>query len=131
MKTLHEAKWRKQNNQLKAKMAREKAKQMEHNRKDKQAQTGPTLKIHKLKMHEEDELLDEDVPQPIILIQIGLEWKVVKALIDTGLDCNTISYELFQTLNDVALQPTNAVLRSFTSYTTQPRGVCNLIVHVE
>ena len=75
--------------------------------------------------------MDEDVPQPIILIQIGLERKIVKALIDTRLDCNTISYELFQTLNDVALQPTNAILRSFTSHITQPKGVCNLMVHVE
>ena len=75
--------------------------------------------------------MDEIVPQPIILIQIGLERKVVKALIDMGLDCNTISYELFQTLNDIALQPTNTVLRSFTSHITQPKGVCNLVVHVE
>ena len=92
---------------------------------------GQQLRIHKLNLHKEDELLDEDVPQPIILIQIGLERKIVKALIDRGLDCNTISYELFQTLNDIALQPTNVVLRSFTSHITQPKGVCNLIVHVE
>ena len=92
---------------------------------------GQQLKIHKLNLHKDDELLDEDVPQPIILIQIGLERKIVKALIDTGSDCNTISYELFQTLNDVALQPTNVVLQSFTSHITQPKGVCNLMVHVE
>ena len=53
--------------------------------------------------------MDEVVPQPIILIQIGIDRKVVKALIDTGSDCNTISYELFQTLRNVALQPTNAI----------------------
>ena len=34
---LHEEKWRKQSNQLKAKMAREEAKQRERNRKDKKA----------------------------------------------------------------------------------------------
>ena len=62
---------------------------------------GQQLKIHKLNLHKEDELLDEDVPQRVILIQIGLESKIVKALIDMGLDCNTISNELFQTLNDV------------------------------
>ena len=72
LKMLHEEKWRKQNNQLKAKMAREEARQREHNKKDKQAQTGHTFKIHKLKLHKEDELLDEDIPQPIIMIQIGL-----------------------------------------------------------
>ena len=128
---LHEAKWRKQNNQLKVEMAREEAKQRERNRKDEHAQTGQQLKIHKLNLHKDDELLEEDVPQPIILIQIGLERKIVKALIDTGLDCNTISYDLFQTLNDVALQPTNVVLRSFTSHITHPKGMCKLMVHVE
>ena len=92
---------------------------------------GQQLKIHKLNLHKEDVLSDEDVLKPIIFIQIGLERKIVKALIDTGLDCNTISYELFQTLHDVALQPTNAVLRSYTSHITQPKGVCKSMVHVE
>ena len=92
---------------------------------------GQQLKIHMLNLHEEYELSNEDVPQPIILIQIGLERKEVKALIDTGSDCNTIFYELFQTLNDATLQPTNTVLRSFTSHITQPKEVCNLMVHVE
>ena len=131
LKTLHEAKWRKRNKQLKAETAREEAKQRERNSKDKRAQMGQKLKINKLNLHDNDELLDEDGPRPIILIQIGLERKIVKALIDTGSDCNTISYELFHTLNDVALQPTNAVLRSFTSHITQPKGVCKLMVHVE
>ena len=131
LKMLHGAKWRKRNNQLKAKMAREEAKQRERNRKGKRAQMGQQLNIHKLNLHEDDELLDEVVPQPIILIQIELEQTLVKALIDTRLDCNTISYELFQTLRNVALQPTNVVVKSFTSHTTQPMGVCNLIVHVE
>ena len=131
MKILHEAKWGKQNNWLKAKMAREEAKQRKRIKKDKHAQIGQQLKIHKLNFHKEDELLDEDVPQSIILIQIGIERKIVKALIDTGFDCNTISYELFQNLNDIALQPTNAILRSFTSHITQPKRVCSLIVHVE
>ena len=118
---LHEAKWRKRNNKLKAEMAREEAKRRERNRKEKRAHMGQRLKIHKLNLHEDDELLDEDVPQPIILIQIGLERKVVKALIDTSSDCNTISYDLFQTLSDIAFQPINAILRSFTSHTTKPR----------
>ena len=92
---------------------------------------GQQLKAHKLNLHKDDELLDEDVPQPRILIQISLERKIVKDLIDTGSDCNTIFYELFQTLIDVALQPSNVVLRSFTSHITQPKGVCNLMGHVE
>ena len=60
-------------------MAREEAKQRERNRKDKCAQLGQQLKIHKLNLHKDDELLVEDV-KPIILIQIGLERKIVKAL---------------------------------------------------
>ena len=74
---------------------REEAKQRERNKKDKCAHMGQQLKICKLNLHKEDELLDEDFLQPIILIQIGLESKIKKALIDTRPDCNTISYELF------------------------------------
>ena len=74
---------------------------------------GQQLKIHKLNLHKNDELSDEDVPQPIILIQIGLERKIVKALIDTRLDCNTISYELFQQLNRYELQETQVLKNPF------------------
>ena len=45
---LHEAKWRKQNNQLKADLARIEVKQRECNQKEKQAQTGQTLKNHQI-----------------------------------------------------------------------------------
>ena len=93
---LHEAKWGKQNNQLRADLAREEAKQRECNKKEKQAQARQTLEINKLQLQEDDKLLDEIVPQPKILIQIGHEQKIVKALIDMGLDCNTISQDLFQ-----------------------------------
>ena len=62
-----------------------------------------TLKMNKLKLHKDDNLLDEIVPQPIILIQIGLERKVFKALIDMGSDCNTVFYDLFQDLKNVFL----------------------------
>ena len=55
----------------------------------------------------------------------------MQALIDTGLDCNTISNKLFETLEGVALQPTNAILRLFTAHTTKPRGICNLVVFVD
>ena len=64
LKTLHDAKWRKRNNQLKAKMAREESKQRER---------GHILKTNKLKLQEDEELLDEIAPQLIISIQIGLE----------------------------------------------------------
>ena len=49
-------------------MAREEAKRRERNRKDKCAQMGQKLKIHKFNLHKDDELLEEDVPWPIILI---------------------------------------------------------------
>ena len=62
----------------------------------KEPQHDLTLNINKIQLHEEEELLDEVVPQPIITIQIGNEQKLVKVLIDTGLDCNTISQDLFQ-----------------------------------
>ena len=88
-------------------------------------------KINKIQLHEEEELLDEVVAQPIITIQIGDEQKMVQALIDTGSDCNTISNKLFETLEGVALQPTNAILRLFTTHTTKPRGICNLVIFVD
>ena len=55
------------------------------------------LNTNRIQLHEEKDLLDKVVPQPIITIQIGNERKLVKALIiDMGLDYNTISQELFQ-----------------------------------
>ena len=82
-------------------------------------------------MQDDDQLLDEIGPQPITSIQIGCEQKIVKALIDTSSDCNTISYDLFQMLKGVVVQPTNAIPKPFTSHTTKPKGVCNLVVHVD
>ena len=93
--------------------------------------TGQNVQINKIRLHDEEELLDEVVPQPIINIQIGNEQKLVQALIDTGLDCNIISNNLFEILEGVALQPTNAILRLFTAHTTKPRGICNLVVFVD
>ena len=84
-------------------------------------QTGQNVQINKIRLHDEA-LLDKVVPQPIINIQIGNEQKLVQALIDIRLDCNTISNKLLETLEGVALQPTNAILRSFTTHTTKPRG---------
>ena len=55
----------------------------------------------------------------------------MQALIDTGSDCNTISNDLFDQLEGVALQPTNAILRLFTAHTTKPRGMCNSVVFVD
>ena len=75
--------------------------------------------------------MDEVVPQPIINIQIGNERKLVQALIDTGFDCNTLSNKLFETLEGVTLQPTNAILRLFIAHTTKPRGICNLVVLID
>ena len=131
MKTLHEVKWRKQNNQLKVELAREEVKQRERNKKEKQAQTRQTLKINKLKLQEVDKLLDEIIPPPIITIQIGNEQIIMQALIDTGSDCNTISKDLFAQQEGIALLPTNAILRSVIAHTTKPRGICNLMVHVD
>ncbi|WP_232819258.1 hypothetical protein, partial [Homoserinimonas sp. OAct 916] len=52
-------------------------------------------------------------------------------LIDTGADCNTISFELFQQLKGVELQPTNATLKAFTNHSIKARGTSELIVFVD
>ena len=59
------------------------------------------------------------------MIQIENEQKLVKTLIDTRLDYNTISQNLFEQLEGVALQSTNAILRSFIAHTTKPKGTCD------
>ena len=89
------------------------------------------LTFNKIQLHKKEELLDKVVPQPIITIQIGNEQKLVQALIDTGSDCNTISEDLFDQLEGIALQPTNTILKLFTAHTTKPRGICNLVVYVD
>ena len=66
-------------------------------------QMGQNVQINKIQLHDEEELLDEAIPQPIITIQIGKEQKFVQALIDIGSDCNTISNDLFDQLEGVAL----------------------------
>ena len=81
------------------------------------------MNINKIQLHEEEELLDKVVPQPIIMIQIGNERKLMKILIDTGFDCNTISQDLFQQLEGATLQPKNAILKSFVSHTTKPKAI--------
>ena len=112
-------------------LASEESNEGECNKDPKGSQTGQNVQINKIQLHDEEELLDKAIPQPIITIQIGNEQKLVQALIDTASDCNTISNKLFGTLEGIALLPTNALMRSFTAHTTKPRGICNLVVYID
>ena len=100
----------------------------ECNKELKEPQTKLNKKINKIQLHEEDELLDKVVSQPIITIQIGNEQKTMKSLIDMGLDCNTISQDKFDQLKGASLQPTNTILRSFTTHTIKPKGTSKLAI---
>ena len=112
-------------------LAHEESNKGGHNMEFQEPQTGQNVQINKIQFHDEEELLDEVIPPPIITIQIGNEQKLVQALIDIGSDCNTISKDLFDQLEGIGLLPTNAILRLFIAYTTIPRGICNLVVYVD
>ena len=77
-------------------LASEKPNVRECNKAFKESLIGQNIQINKIQLHDEEELVDKVVPQTIITIQIGNEQKLVQALIDTRLDCNTISQLLFQ-----------------------------------
>ena len=89
------------------------------------------IQMNNIQLHDEEEVLDEVNPQPIITIQIGNEQKLVQALIDTWSKCNTISKYLFEQLEGIALIPMTIILRLFTTHTTKPREICNLVVYVD
>ena len=112
-------------------LASEESNEGERNKEPKGSQMEQNIQINKIQLHDEEELLDEAIPQPLITIQIGNEQKLVQVLIESGSDCNTISNKLFETLEGVALQPKNAILRLFATHTTKPRGICNLVVFVD
>ena len=112
-------------------LASEESNKGECNKEPKGSQMGQKVQINKIQLHDEEELLDEVIPPPIITIQIGNERKLVQALIDIWSDCNTISKDLFDQLEGIALLPTNTILRSFTTHTTKPRGICNLVIFVD
>ena len=109
----------------------EESNEIECNTKLNVPQIEQNIQVNKIQLHDEKELLDEVIPPPIVTIQIGNEWKLVQALVDIGLDCNTISKYLFEQLEGIALLPTNAILRLFTAHTTKPRGICNFVVYVD
>ena len=68
---------------------------------------------------------------PQILVDVGaLELPVVTALIDTGADTNTISYDLWDSLGQPNLKSTNLQVSGFFGQSTTLLGVCHLHVYV-
>ena len=112
-------------------LANKESKKREHNKELNKPQIEQNIQINKIWLHDEEELLDKVTPPPITTIKIGNEQKLVKALIDTWLDCNTISIDLFEPLEGIVLLPTNAILRLFIAHTTKPRGICSLVVYID
>ncbi len=60
----------------------------------------------------------ENTPQPFIEVQFQNREISTFALIDTGANGNTMSYEFFQTLANVDLHHTNAHFQMFTNQIT-------------
>ena len=52
---------------------------------------------------------EDETPPPFIAIQLGIDRLETHAFIDSKVDCNTISYELFQKLKGVHLKDINVV----------------------
>ena len=99
---LHQAKWRKARKQLEIELAQEEAKIRAQKRKLVLEKSKP-MQMYKMKLLKGEDELEEETLQPIITIQIGEERLVTQAYIDSGVDRNTISYELYKKLKYVEL----------------------------
>ena len=75
-----------------------------------------------------DEL--NEVPKPIIHVQIGKERILVRAFLDTGADGNLISNKLYQQLQGIKLEKKPMKLQTFLGETIKPVGVCMLDLYV-
>ena len=78
------------------------------------------MRIYKIELLRDEDELKEETPQPIITIQVVEERLVTQAFIDSGVDGNTISYELYKQLKCLELHETTAMFESFTSHKTKP-----------
>ena len=67
---------------------------------------------------------------PQILVDVGAIGLPVTALIDTGADTNTISYDLWVNLGQPQLKATTLQVVSFFGQTTNLLGMCRLPVYV-
>ena len=56
---------------------------------------------------------------------------MTQAFIDSGVDRNTISYELYKQLKGVELKETSTTFKLFTGHKTKLCGVCMLQVFVD
>ena len=88
-------------------------------------------KRHKFAIITTDNDKDEDeTPPPFIAVQLGKERLETYAFIDSEVDGNTISYELFWTLKNVNLIDTDAMFWAYIGHTTQAFGMCKLDLNV-
>ena len=88
-------------------------------------------KCHKFNIITTDNADDEEeTPLPFIAICLGIERLETYAFIDSGVDGNTISYELFQKLKDVKLIEIDAVFEANIGHKMQAFGMCSLDLNV-
>ena len=127
---LHQAKWQKERKKIEIELAQEEAKLRVQKRKLVR-ETGKPMWIYKMELLRGEEELDEEIPQPIITIQVGEERLVTQAFIDSGADGNTISYEFYKQLKGVEIHKTTTTFKSSTGHKTKPHGVCMLPIFVD
>ena len=75
--------------------------------------------------------MEEKAPRPIIIVQLGDKRVVTHAFIDSGANCNTISYKFFQQLGGHKLHNSRVLIRSFMGQNIQVQGSCELPLFVD
>ena len=128
LKTLHKAKWRKETKELTIKLAQEESKQRALKLKQRKEQM--QTRVFKLQTTSPEKERLNDLPKPIINVQIGEDRLLVKAFLDTGADSNLMSYDFYQKLDKVALNATSTTIQTFTGQTVTPKGVCEVEMFV-
>ena len=67
---------------------------------------------------------------PHILVDVGALGLPVMVLFDTGVDTNTISYDVWDNLGQPQLKATSLQVSGFSREPTNLLGVCRLLVYV-
>ena len=72
-----------------------------------------------------------DTALPLIEVQLSKERKIMHAFLDTGVDDNIISYELFACLNDRELTPTHVHFKDYSGHLAPTFGRCVIKMFVQ
>ena len=102
---LHQPKWWQAKKELEIDGAQEEAKARAHKKKVvKDLHMNWSMLVCNLQMSNQGAEMEEEAPRPIITVQLGDKRLMACAFINSGTNCKTISYELFQQLGHHKLQ---------------------------